>query len=96
MDGWRIRWEYRQVHRRGTAQQLEGDVEVVINGNSSSWLSILQADARNVDPFTLCPTIKSYWQEISNEADEVLGHHYCVTESRCASVGARKAVCRDG
>jgi hypothetical protein len=44
----------------------EGDVEVVIHGNSSSWLSILQGDARNVDPFTFCATVKPYGQEISN------------------------------
>lgn len=42
-------------------------MEIAIHGNSSSWLSILQSDARNVDPFTLCPTIIiRHGQEISN------------------------------
>lgn len=67
-------------------------MEVVIHGNSSSWLSILQGGARNVEPFTLCPTIQPYGQEISKWADQVLGHHYCVRESRCARGGARRAV----
>ena len=65
-----IRWEYKQLRWRGTEQQVDGDVEVAIHGNSFSWLSILQGDARNVDPFTLRPTIIPYGQDISIYTDE--------------------------